>query len=733
MNRFSRTKSSVMQSEIFEFKKPDLTEIKGIFETCHNIIWRKEVTNPQSAFYEFSKLMFVKIKEDKRLRMDADMRKLIDEGRPLPIDRIRYCVSWIELSEESEPNPIDTILFRQLREEIELEILHKRKKRMFGKDERIDLKPSTVKEVVRLIEHYDLYGIDEDLNGRLFETFLSATMRGKELGQFFTPRSVVDFMTLLADPFVAKEKIDSVIDACCGTGGFLIEAMAQMIAKVQNPPLSRTLSLKERHEIMKKIRDQQLMGIDLGKSPPVARIARINMYLHGDGGSRIYFADGLDKQARIEKTLEPELKAEREELRELFVEKNTKFQIALTNPPFAMRYKKEDADQGPVLKEYSLAKDCSSLKSSVMFLERYNDLLESGGKLVTIMDESILNTAGAEPIRRWLLNNYIIRAVISLPRNTFVKAESIVKTSILYLVKKQDPEEPQDEIFMAISENVGHADSGRETPDLSDLPAILQKFKEFEQGKLMASKKPMCFVITGENLQTENRTLRIDTQFFDPRYPKTLNILKKLSERKGWKLESLESLLSNSKTNLAGGATPRGARYVEKGIPFIRIQNVRPNKLELDDVKYIIRAFHDGELKRSQLKQKDVLLTITGSYGISAVVPEDMGEANINQHVVKLEVNREIINPEYLACFLNTQMCKRQFDRSVTGGTRPALDYDAIKTTMILYPVDKNSQDKIVHKVFDIQRKAESIFQEAKAKMNESKGVLLKWDDPFLS
>ena len=61
---------------------------------------------------------------------------------------------------------------------------------------------------------------------------------------------------------------------------------------------------------------------------------------------RIYFADGLDKRVRIEPTLNLELEAEREELQELICNKATKFKIALTNPPFAMRYKREDPDQG---------------------------------------------------------------------------------------------------------------------------------------------------------------------------------------------------------------------------------------------------------------------------------------------------------------------------------------------------------------------------------------------------
>ena len=738
MNRISRARSSALQLEPFEFTKPDLDEIKGIFETCHKIIWSKEVTNPQSAFYEFSKLMFVKLKEDKRLRTDADTRKLINDGKPLPRDRVRFSVHWIETNEESEPNPVNTILFSQIRDELELEILRGRKKRMFDKDERIDLKPSTAKEVVRLVEHYDLFGIDEDLNGRLFETFLSATMRGKELGQFFTPRSVVSFMTLLADPQVAEDKVDNIIDACCGTGGFLIEAMAQMAEKVQRPPLSRKLSPKERLNLIRRIRDKQLLGIDLGKNPPVARIARINMYLHGDGGSRIYFADGLDKRVRIEPTLNPELKAEREELQGLICRKATKFKIGLTNPPFAMRYKRDDPDQGLILKEYTLAKNKktssirTSLKSRVMFLERYFDLLEDGGKLVTVMDEAVLNTAKAEPIRRWLVKNFIIKAIISLPRNTFVKAESLVMTSILYLKKKYDPQEPQEELFMAISENVGHTDSGREIRELSDLDSILSKYREFEKGAFTNAEKPMFFIVKGEDLFKNNRTLRLDVRYFDPRYPKTLDKLKKLAKRDGWKLERLGSLLRKTKTKLAGGATPRGAKYIEKGVPFIRIQNVKPNKLKLSNVKHIIRAFHERELKRSQLKPEDVLLTITGSYGISATTPSDF-EANINQHVVKLEVDKTRIRSEYLTCFLNTQLCKQQFDRSVTGGTRFALDYDAIKATMILYPTNLITQDEIVQKVYTIQEKAKVVMKEAKEKEEEGKRILKKWDEPFVT
>jgi type I restriction enzyme M protein len=128
-------------------------------------------------------------------------------------------------------------------------------------------------------------------------------------------------------------------------------------------------------------------------------------------------------------------------------------------------------DDKKILEEYEIAyKDESkklkaSVKSSILFLERYRDLLKPHGKLLTIMDEPILNTKSNKPIRDWIKKNFIIKAVISLPQNTFVNAESGVKTSVLYLIKKIRPDEKQPSVFMAVSENIGHNDPGKPTPE----------------------------------------------------------------------------------------------------------------------------------------------------------------------------------------------------------------------------------------------------------------------------
>lgn len=701
------------QTQPFEFRKVTSTDLPSIFELCHRKIWKAEKRSPSSAFYEFAKIMFVKISEDRKLHEKIAAKP--PQGLPtgcIPREYVRFSVHWINEMEELPESPINS-LFSQLAQSIELQILEKQKKRIFEQNEGINLTPSTVKEVVKILEHLDLYEVDEDLNGRLFETFLTATMRGEALGQFFTPRAVVKFMVKLAKLHASPLEMDKVLDGCCGTGGFLIEAMADMSDAINS---NKGLSAHERELLMKQLRTEALWGIDAGKDPPIARIARLNMLLHKDGGSRIYYADSLDKKLRLESGLPISTQQEIDELRKAIVEGGMKFSVVLTNPPFAMTYEKKDAKELAVLKNYTLYIDSKgrprpSLKSSVMFLERYWDLLEDDGRLLTIMDDSVLNTRTAEPFREYILSHFVIKAVISLPKNAFVRSQGTVSTSVLYLKKKTDSLEAQPSIFMALCPNIGHSDSGKDRPKLNELPQILARYNLFEEkGKLSNQTSTTGFIV--DDLLSNNSTKRLDAQFFNPRYFSSINSLEKIAQERGWKVIPLKDLLSTPvKEALTGGATPLGAAYPDEGPKFIRVQNVRPNRLvwNSEEDACIDTHTHTILLKRSQLREDDVVFTITGSYGVAAVVPDNFGEANINQHSVRIRVNKVIIVPQYLSVFLNSDLCRPQIDRSVTGSSRLALDYTAIKELKILVPPDKDEQRKIAKTVMDKLAQADTL------------------------
>jgi type I restriction enzyme M protein len=234
-----------------QFRRVRLDDVNAIFASCHQTIYRKDNLSQAAGFEEFVKLIFLKLLSDKQIR--DRYGPLVEQNEfYVPKELVKFSVTWIESLDQETPNPLDAVQFRQLLVNLENDIRKNNKKRIFKEGSRINLHPGTVKDVVRRLERVYLFGIDADLNGRLFETFLSATMRGKDLGQFFTPRSIAKLGTLLADPKVTKQGFDVVLDGCCGTGGFLIDLLADIWAKIDaNPTLSKT----EKSELRKDVAD----------------------------------------------------------------------------------------------------------------------------------------------------------------------------------------------------------------------------------------------------------------------------------------------------------------------------------------------------------------------------------------------------------------------------------------------------------------------------------------------
>jgi type I restriction enzyme M protein len=653
--------------------------------------------------------MFIKLNEDKQLRSDPELRKLIETGKPLPRERVIFSTYYIGTHEHGDPNPIASV-FRKFRNDFETQIRAGEKKRIFDTDEEIKLLPLTIKRVVGLLEHHDLIKIDEDLNGRLFQTFLSATMRGRELGQFFTPRTVVEFMTDLAEFKVTSDSpyAPYIIDACCGTGGFLIETMVKLLDQLKKEPFAKVMTKDEIEKIEKEIKDHHLFGIDAGKDPPIARIARINMYLHGDGGSRIWFADSLDKKVKVEETLDPELRNEKGELQKILTKDKMRFQFALTNPPFSMRKKSSEADQRIILQDYKCReyKDKqaktrfkSSLKSNVMFLERYHDLLDENGTLITVIDESVLNTDSDKPFRDWVLRNYYVKAVISLPQWAFFEAGSNVKTSILFLVKKTTPSEDQPYTFYARSENIGY-DMMKQDESKSDLPLIRDAYFEYKKtGKVPEnsnkdfSSKSKFFV---KKLPYGIR--RIDFEWLDPRHEEMDKRLERLGKKDGYRLETIGDLVSRNVCEVVKGKTSEV--YVSQGVPIIKVRNVT-NEGIIWKTAFVLKDFYDSN-PRSHLKLKDILVTSTGvgTIGRVALLDKDI-PCMTDGHVTALRIlhEKEVLT-SFLAHFLQSVFGQMQMEKYTIGSTgQTELNDPDIALIKIVYPTSISEQQKILGSV----------------------------------
>jgi type I restriction enzyme M protein len=227
-------------------------------------------------------------------------------------------------------------------------------------------------------------------------------------------------------------------------------------------------------------------------------------------------------------------------------------------------------------------------------------------------------------------------------------------------------------------------------------------------------------IILKSDLEFENNTKRIDSEYLKKEY-----------------LNNIESITSFAKgctklgafiKHLSGGATPLGAEYETKGIPFLRVQNIMQNYFNLGDVVYLNKV-QDEEIKRSRLKERDVLLTITGvSYGKSAVVPKPLINANINQHSVKISLN-EGLNPYFLSTFLNCKFGKLQSDKNIVGVTRPALDYEVIRNFKIpnVDMILQKMIEEIICKSDTLSTQSKVFYLEAEQTLLESVG-LTDWE-----
>ena len=150
-------------------------------------------------------------------------------------------------------------------------------------------------------------------------------------------------------------------------------------------------------------------------------------------------------------------------------------------------------------------------------------------------------------------------------------------------------------------------------------------------------------------------------------------------------------------TKVGSGVTPSGGAtvYKDSGIPLLRSQNIHNDRLELDDVAYITQEVHES-MGGSKVLPGDVLLNITGgSLGRCFYATEELGEANVNQHVSIIRPHSKKIKTEFLQLLLISEIGSKQIWREQTGSGREGLNGGAIKNFVFPIPSIENQADVI--------------------------------------
>lgn len=310
-------------------------EFTKTLRACHNIIRNNDKLSPEAAFDEISKLLFMKIRfeRDNKGMKVFTKQEYLDAAqnheknvRPGLKGTDLYALSYMQF------------LFRTTKEFFKDD-------RLFDDKDEINIRENSFIQILEKLETFNLSDTQDDVKGIAFEEFLGTTFRG-ELGQFFTPRTIVDFMTEILDP----QEGEVICDPTCGSGGFLIKAFEYVREKIEADIRSKKDSLrlsiegndydalpedkqvKISHSIdkmqaalnteldtgiegsrMYQLSRNCIYGTDA--NPRMARTSKMNMIMHGDGHGGVHHHDGLLNVNGI------------------FEER---FDVILTNPPFVL-------------------------------------------------------------------------------------------------------------------------------------------------------------------------------------------------------------------------------------------------------------------------------------------------------------------------------------------------------------------------------------------------------------
>lgn len=431
---------------------------------CHSIIRNNDKLSPEAAFDEISKILFIKTIYERDNSKNQIFSLDIYKKEKIDFEKYRF----------NERKDFYQFLFEQTKKGYIDDDL-------FEPTEIIRIRENSFEAIVKELEIYNLSTTSDDVKGIAFEEFLGKTFRG-ELGQFFTPRTIVDFMVEVLDP----QETETICDPCCGSGGFLIKAFEYVRAKIEAKVQQEKELIKQEYytETYEKLSDAEKEKIDdkvnkffsqlneelninndksrirtlsydcifgTDANPRMSRTAKMNMIMHGDGHGGVHHNDGLLNVNGIFEN---------------------RFDVILTNPPFGARvekslkiteadkytdeerikkYQKRYGDEynkalkqvnnnigKPLVSLYKMG--AMSTLTEVLFIERCLNLLKPGGRMGIVLPEGVLNNSNLQKVRDYVESKAKILLIVSIPQDVFIASGATVKPSLLFFKKFTEEE-----------------------------------------------------------------------------------------------------------------------------------------------------------------------------------------------------------------------------------------------------------------------------------------------------
>ena len=170
------------------------------------------------------------------------------------------------------------------------------------------------------------------------------------------------------------------------------------------------------------------------------------------------------------------------------------------------------------------------------------------------------------------------------------------------------------------------------------------------------------------------------------------------------------------------GTTPK--KFSNSGITFVKIEGINNLSINKDKCLFIDENTHNKELKRSILKEQDILFAIAGSLGKVAVVTKNILPANTNQalSIIRLK-NKDYLN--YILFVLQSRRMKKYIYKNLSVGAQPNLSLEQIGNFNFFLPL-KQEQEKIASFLISVDTRIKQLTKKEELLQQYKKGVLQK-------
>ena len=509
--------------------------------------------------------------------------------------------------------------------------------------------PATLDMFLKSVNEIE-YTHSEDL-GDAFEHLLSVMGAQGDAGQFRTPRHIIDFIVAAVDP----QKGQRVLDPACGTAGFLVSAYRHILKANTRPgsdDMGGALAPDERARLT-----DDFCGYDI--SSDMARLSRVNLYLHLFPDPKIYEYDTLTSLERWDEM----------------------YDCILTNPPFM-------SPRGGIQPHSRFS--IPSKRSEVLFVDYILDHLTPDGRAGIIVPEGVIfqSQNAHKALRKKLVEENYLYAVVSLPAGVF-QPYSGVKTSIL-LIDRVLARRSSEILFVKVEADGFDLGAQRNPIEKNDLPEainVLNLIKHNLNDKRgdKPSKNNKRFLLIEKEMINRDGEFTIS---FD-RYRESVDHTKTK-----WPLISIADLC----VKILSGGTPstKIEKYWRGNIPWITSADI----VDLKTAKPR-RFITEEAIKNSatNLIPKDNIIVVT-RVSLGKLFLNDF-DVCISQDSQGLILNQNFVIPKYLVYVLQNEV--KKFKETSQGSTIQGVTKKQLELIQIPLP-PLEVQREIVEEIEGFQK-----------------------------